>query len=46
VNTRRVFVAGGTGYMGTRLVGRLLARVHAVRALARADSAGPLPRGV
>jgi uncharacterized protein YbjT (DUF2867 family) len=45
VETRRVFVTGGTGYMGTRLIERLAARGHAVRALARAGSAERLPRG-
>jgi uncharacterized protein YbjT (DUF2867 family) len=33
-----VFVTGGTGYMGTRLIPALLARGHRVRALARARS--------
>jgi len=32
---RDVFVTGGTGYIGTRLIPALLARGHRVRALAR-----------
>ena len=38
-------VTGGTGAIGRPLVERLLARGHAVRALARAGSAGRLPHG-
>lgn len=45
VGPRRVFVAGGTGYVGSRLIPRLLARGHSVRALARASSAAKLPEG-
>lgn len=41
----RVFVTGGTGYIGSRLIPRLAARGHAVRALARAQSVVRLPRG-
>jgi nucleoside-diphosphate-sugar epimerase len=41
-----VFVTGGTGYVGTRLAARLVARGHRVRALTRAASAGRLPAGV
>jgi uncharacterized protein YbjT (DUF2867 family) len=40
-----VFVTGGTGYIGTRVVARLLARGHAVRALARPGSVTRLPAG-
>jgi uncharacterized protein YbjT (DUF2867 family) len=36
--TRRVFVAGGTGYIGRRLLPALVARGHQVRALARSGS--------
>jgi uncharacterized protein YbjT (DUF2867 family) len=43
--TRQVFVAGGTGYVGSRLVAELVARGHAVRALVRPGSEGRLPRG-
>jgi len=43
--TRQVFVTGGTGYVGSRLVAELLARGHAVRALVRPGSEGKLPRG-
>jgi uncharacterized protein YbjT (DUF2867 family) len=40
-----LFVAGGTGYMGTRLIAMLLQRGHEVRALARQSSAQKLPPG-
>ena len=43
VGPRRVFVAGGTGYVGSRLIPALIARGHSVRALARASSAARLP---
>ncbi len=39
-----VFITGGTGYMGQRLIPRLLTRGHRVRALARSGSEGRLPR--
>lgn len=42
---RHVFVTGGTGYMGRRVVGELLGRGHAVRALVRPGSEGKLPPG-
>jgi uncharacterized protein YbjT (DUF2867 family) len=48
VNDQRghtVFVTGGTGYLGRPLIGALLARGHAVRALVRAGSEGRLPTG-
>jgi len=40
-----VFVAGGTGYVGRAVIPRLLARGHAVRALARRGSAARVPTG-
>lgn len=40
----RVLIAGATGYVGSRLVQRLLGRGHAVRALVRAGSRA-LPAG-
>src|SRR5512143_612939 len=40
-----VFVAGGTGYIGSRLVPLLLSRGHRVRALARPGSERRLPPG-
>jgi uncharacterized protein YbjT (DUF2867 family) len=40
---RFVFAAGGTGYVGRRLIPALLARGHRVRALARPGSEGKLP---
>jgi uncharacterized protein YbjT (DUF2867 family) len=39
------FVAGGTGYMGRRLIGQLLARGHTVRALVRQGSEAKVPAG-
>ncbi len=40
---RRLFVAGGTGYIGRRVIPRLLLRGHEVRALARPGSEKKLP---
>src|ERR1051326_2689013 len=40
-----VFLAGGTGYMGSRLAAMLLERGHEVRALTRIPSAARLPVG-
>jgi uncharacterized protein YbjT (DUF2867 family) len=45
LNPRDVFVTGGTGYIGTRLIPRLLSRGHRVRALARSGSVGRVPAG-
>jgi uncharacterized protein YbjT (DUF2867 family) len=42
---RRVFIAGGTGYMGQTLVPRLLKRGHEVRSLVRPGSEKKLPPG-
>jgi uncharacterized protein YbjT (DUF2867 family) len=42
---RRVFVTGGTGYLGRPLIVALLSRGHAVGALVRRESAGKLPPG-
>jgi uncharacterized protein YbjT (DUF2867 family) len=42
---RLVFVAGGTGYIGRRVIPRLLARGHQVRALVRPGSEKKLPPG-
>jgi uncharacterized protein YbjT (DUF2867 family) len=42
---QQVFVTGGTGYMGTRLIRALRERGHAVRALARAASRDRVPGG-
>ena len=42
---RKVFVTGGTGYMGQRMIAILLARGHSVTAVARENSRGKLPRG-
>jgi uncharacterized protein YbjT (DUF2867 family) len=41
-----VFLTGGTGYIGSRLAARLLARGHAVRALVRPGGAARLHAGV
>jgi uncharacterized protein YbjT (DUF2867 family) len=43
--SRSVFVTGGTGYMGQRLIRQLLARGHQVRALVRPGSEKKLPEG-
>jgi uncharacterized protein YbjT (DUF2867 family) len=40
-----VFIAGGTGYMGQRLIPRLLERGHEVRVLVRPGSEKKLPTG-
>ena len=45
VEQRSVFIAGGTGYMGQRLIPLLLERGHTVRALVRAGSEKKLPPG-
>jgi uncharacterized protein YbjT (DUF2867 family) len=42
---RCVFVAGGTGYIGQKLIARLLLRGHEVRALVRPGSEKKLPAG-
>ena len=43
--SRSVFITGGTGYMGQRLVRQLLARGHQVKALVRPGSEKKLPEG-
>ncbi len=45
MTSRRVFVTGGTGYMGARLIPALVARGHRVMALVRPGSAGKLSVG-
>jgi len=42
---RKIFVTGGTGYVGSRLIPWLLARGHEVKALARPGSETKLPSG-
>ncbi len=42
---QHVFVTGGTGYLGVRLIQQLLARGHDVRALVRTGSESKLPKG-
>ena len=42
---RRVFITGGTGYIGSRLIPLLLERGHQVVALVRPGSEGKLPPG-
>lgn len=42
---KRVFIAGGTGYMGSRLIPLLLQRGHEVTALVRAGSERKAPPG-
>lgn len=41
---KTVFITGGTGYIGTRLIKQLTGRGHEVIALVRKESAGKLPR--
>ncbi|HJQ30593.1 MAG TPA: NAD(P)H-binding protein [Pyrinomonadaceae bacterium] len=45
MDTRRVFITGGTGYLGRAVIPLLLARGHEVRALVRRGSEGKLPAG-
>lgn len=42
---RVVFLTGGTGYLGSRLIPHLLRRGHVVRAIARRSSIARLPSG-
>jgi nucleoside-diphosphate-sugar epimerase len=42
---RRIFLTGGTGFIGSALCDELLKRGHAVRALVRPGSEGKLPPG-
>lgn len=44
-NPRRVFITGGTGYIGSSLIPVLLERGHHVRGLVRPTSKGNLPGG-
>lgn len=44
-SAQSVFIAGGTGYIGSRLIPRLLARGHRVQALVRSGSERKLPPG-
>jgi len=45
VTPRNVFLTGGTGYMGSRLIPLLVARGHKIRALTRKGSENKLPTG-
>jgi uncharacterized protein YbjT (DUF2867 family) len=45
MQTRHVFVTGGTGYLGRRVLPELLRRGHRVRALVRPGSERRLPEG-
>jgi uncharacterized protein YbjT (DUF2867 family) len=45
MQTRHVFVTGGTGYLGRRVIPELLRRGHRVRALVRPGSERRLPEG-
>jgi uncharacterized protein YbjT (DUF2867 family) len=42
---KRIFITGGTGYLGRRLIPELLKRGHEVRALVREGSEAKLPEG-
>ena len=42
---RRVFITGGTGYLGSNLIPALVERGHRVRGLVRPTSKGNLPSG-
>jgi uncharacterized protein YbjT (DUF2867 family) len=44
-SSQRVFITGGTGYMGSRLIPRLFGRGHEIRALSRPESQAKLPPG-
>lgn len=46
IPSRRVFLTGGTGYLGSRLAAELVRRSHQVHALARPGSESRLPSGV
>src|ERR1019366_9273689 len=43
MNPRKIFITGGTGYMGRRLIPLLVRRGHNVRALVRPGSERKLP---
>ena len=45
VSPRRIFIAGGTGYLGTGLIPQLIRRGHEVSTLVRPESAQKLPTG-
>src|ERR1041385_8006784 len=45
VMARDIFMTGGTGYIGRRLIPLLLSRGHKVRALTRRGSENKLPAG-
>ena len=45
MQARQIFMTGGTGYLGTRLISALHERGHAVKALVRSGSERKLPRG-
>jgi uncharacterized protein YbjT (DUF2867 family) len=43
--SHKVFVTGGTGYVGQRLITQLVQRGHSVAAVVRQQSQGKLPAG-
>jgi uncharacterized protein YbjT (DUF2867 family) len=42
---KQIFITGGTGYMGSRLIKRLLEKSYTVKALVRKGSENKLPKG-
>lgn len=45
MNNHKIFIAGGTGYLGSRLIPKLLKRGHEVTALVRKGSEKKVPEG-
>jgi uncharacterized protein YbjT (DUF2867 family) len=45
MSQRKIFIAGGTGYLGSRLIPKLLERGHEVTALVRKGSEKKIPEG-
>src|SRR5262245_33767048 len=45
MNQKKIFIAGGSGYLGSRLIPLLLQREHEVTALVRKGSENKIPAG-